>query len=349
MTYRVARADLRLDREEILSLWERHLPQLPFKARHYDWAYLNNPFSEGRIWKLTQDGHTVGVAGLVMRRISVAGKSALAGRLGGLAVAEEHQFLGPALRLMRAVLAECGRDELSLIYTCAPHALTGMSLRAGFNQVADLTRYVKILDVTPSLGRRVPFPRAARWLARPANLVLRSAAAVGRRPVVVNEVEQFDSRFDDLWRRAAPNYPLTSERTATFLNWRFHDFPLDVAFTTIGVSHPADGRLLGYGTCVINDGIASLVDLFAEDTGAQMHDVLSAVTGWLRAAGATSIVMRCAGAETLHRSLRQGGFHPRPDEQSLTVMTSPRIEDAHQSAQLRASQLYFLPADDFWQ
>jgi hypothetical protein len=348
MTYRVARADLHRDREEILAIWKRDLPLLPLQGRHLDWGYVNNPFSEGRVWKLTGDGHTVGVGSLVIRRFTVAGSVVLAGRFGGFAVAQPHRSLGPALMLQRAVLGDCGRDGLGVIYTCAPQAIVGMTSRAGYHQVVRLTRYVKVLDIEPFLARRLPSARATRWLAWPANLALRTAAAFDWRPGLVEEIVQFDDRFDDLWKRAAPHYQVTTERTARFLQWRFREYPLDFTFTTIGVSDPLDGRLLGYGIYFMADGVANLVDLFAEDTQSALHSVLAGVTRWIRSAGATSIAVKCAGTGVLDETLRQWGFHPRPDDHPLTIMVSPPAAHANRSAWVRASQWHFLAADDFW-
>ncbi len=348
MNYVVERADLREDRDRIVTLWQQHLPLLPFPDRHFDWGSRDNPFGEGRIWKLIESGETHGVAGLVLRRLEVANAIVLAGRLGGFAVDARHRALGPALRLQRAAVDECGRDGLDVVYTSAPRSLVRMSLRAGFRSVIELTRYVRLLDVEPFLRRRLSIGPLAHWLARPANLALRLQSALRRTRGEPRLIPRFDDRFDALWRRAAPHYGITSERTAHFLEWRFHRFPLDVTFTTVGLTDPGDGRLLGYGIYYMLGDVANLVDLFAEDAGSTLRDVLEGVVRWIRSTGATAISMRCAGTGAIDAALIRTGFHPRPDDEPTTLMVAPATDAAMDSFLLQASNWYFVAADDFW-
>lgn len=348
MTYEVARADLRRDRDEIVDLWQRHLPLLPFPERHFDWGSIDNPFAEGRVWKLIEGGHTRGVAGLVMRRLKVEGSVRLAGRLGGFAIDPQHRSLGPGLMLQRAVLHECGHDGLDIVYTSAPRSLVRMSARAGYRSVVALTRFVKLLDVEPFLRRRLSFAPLARGLAWPANLALRAAASLRPSRGVAQEIAQFDDRFDALWKRAAPHYGVTTERSARFLKWRFHDFPLTATFVTVGVSDADDDRLMGYAIYLMAGDVANLVDLFAEDSGPALHAVLVSVVRWLRSKGATAISMRCAGTGAIGDVLARTGFHERPDDEPTTLMVSPPADGNPDSALLRPSSWYFLAADDFW-
>lgn len=348
MTYRVERSDPRRDHDEIVALWKCHLPLLPHPERNLAWAYVDNPFSPGRLWKLTADGRTVGVVGLALRRIKVGDAVVLAGRLGGLAIDQRHRSLGPALLLQRAALEDIGQDGLSFIYTSSPQNLVQMSSRAGYRPVVTLTRYVKLLDAGPFLRRRVRSGAAARLLAWPSNLAIRMAERLRRRQGLVREIERFDDRFDNLWTRGATHYGVTSERTSRFLQWRFRHNPVDHSFRTVGVTSPGDGRLAGYGVCVMEDGGATLVDLFADNTETALHTVLSGIVRWTRARGATSIAVKCAGNSALDAALRRQGFRPRPENHPTTLMVSATPAGPADPAHARGPEWHFLAADDFW-
>lgn len=348
MTYSVTKCDTFQERQDIIALWTRHLPLLPYPERNLDWGYRDSPFGAGPVWKLMCDGRTVGVAGLVIRQFSVDGTTVLAGRLGGFAVDQEHRSLGPALMLQRAVLDEVGQNGLAAIYTSSPAHLVRMTARAGYQPVVDLTRYVKVLDFEPVLRHHVPSAAAARWMARLLTLTQHVRSRLGWRPCVAAEVDRFDERFDDLWARAAPRYGVTTARTSRFLQWRFCDYPLDLTFVTVGVTDPADGRLRGYAIYFMEDGVAHLADLFAEDAEAALDDVLWGVTRWIRARGAASISVRCAGAGALIAVLRRWGFHPRPDDSVTTIMVSPAADGQPALASVPPSRWHFLAADDFW-
>src|SRR5687768_5339547 len=76
-TYTVAEADLDRDREGILAVWRRNLPDKDLAAAKFDWYYRSNPLGDGRIWKLIADssGEIVGTAGMGRRLLKVGAES----------------------------------------------------------------------------------------------------------------------------------------------------------------------------------------------------------------------------------------------------------------------------------
>lgn len=59
----------------------------------------------------------------------------------------------------------------------------------------------------------------------------------------IREIGDFDSAFDELWRRASPNFPCAVERCSAFLNWQFRRQP-GKTFEVLGVYQ--GNRLVGY-------------------------------------------------------------------------------------------------------
>ena len=127
-TYWVELADLGRDRDDILDLWARHIPGLPFPRERYVWEYQDNPCGPARCWFLVVEPGTrrVGTCGIVPRRVQIGGDTVLAGRASLLAVDAEHRFLGPALTLARTILASIGHEGLTAIFTVAPPKAAGV-------------------------------------------------------------------------------------------------------------------------------------------------------------------------------------------------------------------------------
>ncbi len=346
MAYDVVHADLELDRGQIVEFWTRHL-QVPNPDRWYEWAYISNPCGVGVSWLLRADGATVGTSGIVPRRLKVGSRVVVAARAGGLGVDQAHRFLGPALMLQKAMLAETRQGRVDLIYSSLPPHLLGLMDRLAYDRIGPLTRYVRVLRVDPYVRRVLGAGSGGRAVAGVLNAPLAGATRLAWRPGIVDEATSFDGRFDDLWQRAHPEFDVTSERTSRFLTWRFFGTPVDHPYVILTLSAPADGRLLGYAVLFTRDDVAYLVDVFAEDAGPAMQGVLAACVRWALDAGAVCLVMKCLQQDPLDRVLRRCGFRPRDDGPPMVVIASPGWHAA--AGGPGPLTWHFLSADDFWE
>lgn len=347
MTYEVESADLSRDRDQIVEFWKRHL-QIPNPDRWYEWAYVQNPCANGLSWLLRADGAVVGTAGTVPRRFKVGSRIVVAARAGGLGVDQAHRFLGPALMLQKAMLAETRQGRLDMIYSSLPPHLLGLMDRLSYERIGPLTRYVRVLRVEPYVKRVLGTGALGSVAAGTLGALVAAATDLQWRPGVVDELASFDDRFDDLWRRALPEYGVTSERTSRFLNWRFLGTPVGHPYVILGVTAPADGRLLGYAVLFTSDDAAYLVDAFAEDPGGALQSVLMASVRWALESGAASLAVRCLVQGPLDAALRRCGFRPRDDGPPMMVIASPGWDAADHGHGPRLPW-HFLSADDFWE
>lgn len=346
MAYDVVHADLELDRGQIVEFWKRHL-QVPNPDHWYEWAYVRNPCTTGLSWLLRADGVTVGTSGVIPRRFKVGSRIVVAARAGGLGVEQAHRFLGPALMLQKAMLAETRQGRLDMIYSSLPPHLLGLMDRLAYDHIGPLTRYVRVLRMGPYVRRALGSGAGGRAAAAVLDAVAAGATRVAWRPGIVDEVTSFDGRFDDLWQRAIPEFGVTSERTSRFLTWRFLGTPVGHAYAILTVSAPADGRLLGYAVLFTREDTAYLVDVFAEDAGPAMESVLAACVRWALDASASSLVVKCLKQDPLDRTLRRCGFQPRDDGPPMMVIASPGWNTGGEGHKPLA--WHFLSADDFWE
>ena len=127
----------------------------------------------------------------------------------------------------------------------------------------------------------------------------------------VFRLENFDSRIDDLWRRASREHSVIAIRDSAYLNWRFNGRP-DATYVCLAA---ADGsNLLGYLVyrMVEQDGArwAYIVDFLTEGDPASTFALLVARAEELMMRdGAKAIVCFIAKAP-FRQALRRAGFYP---------------------------------------
>jgi hypothetical protein len=104
-----------------------------------------------------------------------------------------------------------------------------LSIRMGFAQPSMLDSHVRIVRgdrVLRSKTRYAALAAAGGWLWKAAGGVSARFRRIGSDAgVTVRALDHFDERFDALWRRVAPDYPVTVVRDSPYLTWRFVDTP----------------------------------------------------------------------------------------------------------------------------
>src|SRR5262245_35431302 len=127
MTLEVRPINFDTQREELLDVLHRNLPEIPHVLR-FDWLYRNHPCGNPVSWLLVDRsvGRVVGTASLFPRLLWVEDRFIPCGQVGDFAVDKAYRSLGPALMLQRATLQAVERNHFSVCYDCPPHRL-GMS------------------------------------------------------------------------------------------------------------------------------------------------------------------------------------------------------------------------------
>lgn len=327
MNYSVISAELEGSKEEILHIWQRNLFsawQDPSAAeKKFEWHYLHNPYGPGRCWLLqdNRSGLFVGTAGLGMRNIKVADQVVPAGLLVDFAVDKEHRMFLPALLLQQKV-CKAMEENVHLLY-CAPNPrATVVLLRAGCMKLGDMVRYAKVVRAEPYLRRVLGDVPAAGALARPLNWALQVISsqtwAAVQEDFVAREIDSFDDRFDALWERAAPDFPVIGERTAKYLHWRYGLFPLRRS-SIFGLLSRDESKLLGYIVCRFQGNTAFIVDLFFEQSGQVLTSLLSAFLRFAQAKNVSSVSVSLMGPDHITKALKRVGFRRRKDIRDVVL------------------------------
>ncbi len=322
--WEVTQPDVAALRGPLLGLWHRNLPTA---AEHrFDWLYGSG---RARAWLLGEPGATpAGAAGLMLRRMSVAGQMVECGAAIDLNVDQTQRSVGPALALVRAVSGAADREGRNVLFGLPNRSATAVMKRAGYRELGEFSCWTKPLCTEQKLHGVLRSRWVSRWMAPLADkaLQLMSAEWSTRAPrdVVAEPVSRFDSRFDRLWHRAACQFDVIGERTEEYLSWRFTSCP-DLDYEIFTLAKRETGELLGYVVWYADEGAISISDLLAID-GRTTLLLLAEFSRLARRSPSSAIRFGCFGSPEFYRLLQQAGFHRRQNRHSVLSRWSGTAE-----------------------
>lgn len=246
----------------------------------WQWQYEDNPHCPGEgpeIWVAKENGDVLGQYATMPVRLKVKDHILRASWGMDVMVRPSTQRKGVGSRLFlywdRQVEASLGLGLSLASYT--------LFQKLQWHDVGPVPCYTRVLDPTALLSRRVgslpahllsPLARAALGIAFPA----RASSATPGESIEIQKLETpFGERFDQLWKRASEGFDFVAERSAAYLEWKYHRTPHvkydvfqalrgdDVAgFVVLRVTQPGGVR------------IGLVVDLFAHPDDRDVLDAL---------------------------------------------------------------------------
>jgi len=227
--YSVRRASLPEDRDAIIRLWQGNLGDPDRAERKLQWFYETSPTGSPIILLLESSDPSeqerrivVGVASAGLRRYRLGDRVLSAGVLVDLAVLPQHRTLFPALLLQKTMMKK-GLESLELLYGFPNAKAAPVFARAGYQHIADMVRYVRVVRGSEYLRRRLPL-----WVARLAGPLwdlgakLRLRWHAGIRSAVALEWGDTGPACDSAeGDTLIPSYLIHGARDERFLRWRF--------------------------------------------------------------------------------------------------------------------------------
>ena len=209
----------------------------------WKWHYLENPYTALEnipLWIVKAGERVVGQAATILVELRVDDEVRRAVWILDFILLPEYrgQKLGKRLlqlaRQTYPTMLALGYNEMS------GNVLTSLEwVRMGM-----IDRYQRLLF--PGYGLKEVAPIAPlRGLINWGYAPFRPARGetVPSPKFTLREIGDFDSSFDELWRRASTNFPCAVERRSAFLNWQFRRQP-GKTFEVLGVYQGE--RLVGY-------------------------------------------------------------------------------------------------------
>ena len=129
-----------------------------------------------------------------------------------------------------------------------PAAITlkTVTSKFGWTHLLDIPRYVRVLDIpqaTDAIGNPAKRALYRLWLEA-IHLYAQSRVQKTNHPEMrVEELADYDARFEDLWSRVSGKVKLAFGRTSTYLRWRYAAHP-QKTYKCLGAS--VSGDLVAY-------------------------------------------------------------------------------------------------------
>ncbi len=312
MAYTISQADPIESRQAILELWKQNFPAA--SESRYAWLYQTR---RAKSWLLdTDEGATVGAAGLMDRTIYSPEGRLRAGQAIDLNVGQNHRTVGPALSLARTLVQSARQQGYQLVYGFPNADSEPVLKRVGYRWLGALQRWYKPLRCEKILQTRLQNPLARKaaaivsWAANTA-LAIKSRETFYRRPteIHVRQADGFDASFDLLWQKVSRQYPWIGERTADYLSWRFGQSPSG-RFQVFCITK-AGRELLAYLVFAWQDGIVHVNDFLFTDAWS-LNLLLSEFLRHVRRQKATAVIVVFLGPGFVTGTLKAFGFWRRP-------------------------------------
>ncbi len=264
----VAPGDAMADRDDLLRL-AGNLPGSP-GARRFEKYYDRSPFGPPSVFLAREpgSGRAVGMAALLPSRLRVLGKPVAAAVSADFAIDPEYRGFGPALALQRASLKSLPERGMMCAYGCPNPLSEPIVKRVGFEEVAALTRFVKVLRGRLVIDLYVGRPGLARILSASSTVtadpVLRALSRERRgrgSGLSFERPAMFDDRFGEVWEATARRHAITGERSAEILNWKYElDTARPSGYSIFAAVEPG-GRVVGYVVYLVKDGVRHIFDI----------------------------------------------------------------------------------------
>lgn len=232
MSYTVYEADIKEDKARILKFWSDNHPRS--LDRKYKWMYEENPAGKAKVWMIEhkESGRCVGIAALFPRKFSVRGKSFVAGVSGDFLVDQHHRSMGPAIMLQRCIISAADKRVVDFVYGFPNKKAEPIMKRVGCRILGSRTRLVKIVKTAPQLQKLRLNNFWISLLSPLLDFILRLISIEtwyrGKGGFICKELNDFDERFDRLWKEEKSRFDIAGERTASILRWKFLLDPDDV-------------------------------------------------------------------------------------------------------------------------
>ncbi|MGV8056416.1 MAG: GNAT family N-acetyltransferase [Smithellaceae bacterium] len=348
MRYSTFIMDPNKDSEALLALWKTSIQK--YSPERFNWMYSENPYGPP-ITVLSKDnksGRVVGCGSLVPRKMLIDGQDASMGIAADFIVEKEHRVFGPALSIQKALCEAAKERGFDLLFAFPSQPSHGVFSRVGYEILAEVRYYSKPLESKRFLDKRIENKILLKAISHPLNLIHRLAdignlICLPGKGLVTKVLAATDHQFDNLWQNARENHSVIGEKISSYLNWRyascrgyFHDF--------FCLYSSREKTLKGYIVYEVENGIARIVDLFAEDAKMEAY-LLVKFSLKMRKEDIRGIVLTFLGSELFQASLRRFLFFERAGDRFCMVLFSKSDNEKFRKTVLEHKNWLLLDAE----
>ena len=314
------------DEQRVFELWKAVYPERVYENR--DWTrwwrgtWRKNPTGAGWMWVAEDDGHIVGQYRATCMEIKVGNKVVKAIQGVDSLTHPNYRRQGINLTLMRHVIEDARAAGFGIAIAFPAHASASYSghVKQGWSPIGRMRNLFKPLNWRRLVSERIKI----RWLAAPlaacadllfSKVLFRTRDHTVVKDLCVKEVDSFDDRVNELWRRVFDRYTVMVVRNQRYLNWRYpsreYNYRKFIA--------EKDNEIAGYIVTRDDGGVVHICDLIAESEDV-VQNLVSKVVEISQYVGANVVICPLFGGKAYRQALKRTGFVSAPWFRSYMIV-----------------------------
>jgi len=223
-------SDVTIDHLPGLTELARAVLDHPQSEAYFRWKYFNNPGKRNFGQCASDEKTVVGHHGSIPVAIQIEEHTYLGAQLVDAMVIRELRRAGVFTKMAVQTFEkmDCAGVHIAFVF---PALITLKALTEkleGWTHIANVPRFVCVIDpakVTSLVSKPRQRMLYTLWLRTVGFAVGFRRGDASTTDVTIEEVMEFDERFDRLWKKANRSFGLAVARTSSYLKWRYSDHP----------------------------------------------------------------------------------------------------------------------------
>ena len=344
MSYSLLFADPVKDREDILKLWEKNIPDEDLVAR-YDWLYFNNPAGAMRTVKAIDEktGQVTGIGSLYPRYMSLFGRSVCIGIAADFMIDIHHRVFGPAVQIQRKLTASIEDFGFAFIFAFPNKAGRGVFTRVGYEQIGIGHRYVKLLTSKREIKKRITssfWAQVLAYIVDPLFFIedyLKSLPARRKyQTVIMDDFSQLDHH-----QIIAPviNNQIIGDKSLDYLRWRYKD----CSYQVFSLNEKKSDKVSTFLIFSVRNDVVSIIDIVGD--GKALMELLQLFAMEMRRRGGGSITTQLMVNPLFVNRLKKLRFFERENDRPCYACFNSKITEIQKEKILCSNHWFIFESD----
>ena len=292
-------------------------------ARSINWSYMCNPLMNAEGLALldeSTDCNMIGMINLSYRHFLFKNKQIVACVFGDLVVESKHRSLMPALMLLREAI-KVALDKTSLVYSFPNKKSVNVALRAGFEKLGKMTRYVYVVSHRDYLDRIIKWKPLADILAFTLDNYKSLLGLIFKYTIYngyhISNKSLTSDELQFLVANSVLSKYLTAHRSCEFITWRYHKNPFN-SFISLKCLDNSSSAVCGYAILEKSDKLLHIRDIYAIDEKS-FSAMLYFCVKISRSMSIPAVSLGYFGNERIKDLILDSGFIARESDRSVVI------------------------------
>jgi GNAT superfamily N-acetyltransferase len=230
-----------MDKVCLMGIHRAQFPANPIRSisqEYYEWKAYKNPVMAGDIFLEMKDGHSVGSAVVMPRKVAILDEIVLAAETADAFTLPECRGQGINTKILGIAIDWATSHGMHLIYGPPNKANYGTHLRLGYQPCeyinwAFLRKSLNPMWLATKLTAKIILGKEThnsahhlRHLSKRLKMRLQSSELMensSKHDFIITTIDRFHHEVDPLWGK--PRYSFFVYRDKKYLNWRYFDHP----------------------------------------------------------------------------------------------------------------------------